>query len=124
VSRLVDLQLDAVCGAAGSAEMTFDGPGDSFDQLRVDAIACRCLEAGVPGTDGTVTLYRGRAADGRMIAQMLDTNGTFRGGGVADVIGAGDRWTVAFTRCVAGALVTASLTGTVERRGRPGRDPR
>ena len=113
-ATLVDTTATAVAGADGTATVRFYGPGVSQDVLHVDAIACTSTSTALPN----VTLYRGESAAGRRIAYNPDgRSGTFRGGGSADRIGAGDVWSCVWAACTVGASCSASLTGTVSRRG-------
>lgn len=112
--QLVDVTSSAVAGADGYATVRIAGPGDAFDVLDVDAIVCTSDSATLPD----VTLYRGDPAGDRRIAYNPDgRSGTFRGGGAADRIGAGDTWSVRWGRCDPGAVCTVTVTGVVTRRG-------
>lgn len=113
MTRLVDLTVSATAGPDGSAVVTFSGPGDSFDVLVVDSITTTSDSTTLPD----VTLYRGDPAADRRLAYNPDgRSGSFRGGGSADRIGAGDSWSLRWTRCDPTATCTATITGTVRRR--------
>jgi hypothetical protein len=113
MTTLTDMTVSAVAGADGSATVTFNGPGMSFDVLDVDVIVTTSDSTSLPN----VTLYRGAPALGRRLAFNADgRGGTFRGGGVADYIGAGDSWSVKWEGCAPGSTCSATLTGMVRRR--------
>ena len=115
MTRLIDLTVTATANSDGHAVVTFSGPGNSFDVLTVDVIVCTSDSGRLPD----VTLYRGDpAADRRLSYNPDGRSGSFRGGGTADRIGAGDSWALRWSRCDPGATCTATLTGTVARRNR------
>lgn len=100
--------------AAGAGTVTFPGP-PQWSELVVSAIALAGDSTAMPRAD----LYLGSPTAGRLLATVNNgRTGAFRATGTADVIGAGESWSVRWTGGTAGAVMTATLAGVERRVGR------
>lgn len=100
--------------AAGAGTVSFYGPAQ-WSELVVSSIALAGESAAMPRAG----LYLGAPTSGRLLATVNNgRTGSFRQSGDADVIGAGESWSVQWTGGTPGAVMTATLAGVERRVGR------
>lgn len=109
-SRIGPVVKSATADATGRAAVEFTGPGGSWRTLVVESITLSGTSTALP----TARLYRGpRDSLGVLLATERDGNaGAFARTGDADTIAAGESWSIVWTGCTVGAVMSASLTGT------------